>query len=454
MLQITSNDSFFIKNKPEVSCGVRLNIIKETMKKNVHQSGDTSVGQQSASYVVGQVSGSLFQKTFAATGSLSALFTTAAPAAPLLFQPAPKPIQRAAETQEQQEEGPEVKGQPCQKKKKPPKEKSAAEQKLENRESSLQTADAEERGQKTPLKKKRKAPELGRENDVEHWVMKRQKLKVIKDVEALKSKRTVFVGNLPISCTKKTMRSIFRDKGSIESIRFRSVVREDPSMSRKVAAIQRKVHPKKQSMNAYVVFKDEESVIKALERNGMEIEKDFHIRVDRVTDSSSHDHKRSVFVGNLSFDLNDLAFRKHFEQCGAVEGVRLVRDNNSGLGKGFGYVLFESADSVQLALELDGSKLEGRAIRVKRSVKKEKQKNKTDSKGRPGMGPIKGPNKGSGREKGAGGGHFKPQQKFTGKRQQGKKSSTSFKGEMVDPSKKMKKKGLKKKPKTNKTVHI
>lgn len=65
----------------------------------------------------------------------------------------------------------------------------------------------------------------------------------------------------------------------------------------------------------------------------MEIEKDFHIRVDRVTDSSSvslqsslfslksveiicgwtfvdkpvdvlvsqHDHKRSVFVGNLSF---------------------------------------------------------------------------------------------------------------------------------------------------------
>lgn len=130
-----------------------------------------------------------------------------------------------------------------------------------------------------------------------------------------------------------------------------------------------------------------------LHRNGMEIEKGFHIRVDRVTDSSSvrlanitahlqtlqilcqllkfplilqHDHKRSVFVGNLAFgemlmpkhrwrynvmciiliicvfvDIKELAFRSHFEECGKVEAVRLVRDPKSGLGKGFGYVLFE-----------------------------------------------------------------------------------------------------------------
>ncbi len=40
-------------------------------------------------------------------------------------------------------------------------------------------------------------------------------------------------------------------------------------------------------------------------------------------------------------EINELAFRRHFEQCGTVEAVRLVRDPNSGMGKGFGYILFE-----------------------------------------------------------------------------------------------------------------
>lgn len=424
------------------------------MKKKLPQSEEASPGQ-SADYVVGQVSGSLFKKKKAASGSLSALFSTAAPAAPVLFRPAPEPVQKSSEEKELQKETPDATGQLSQKKKKKAlKEKSEADQKLENRESSLQYADEDELGDK-PAKKKRKAPEPDEErNDVEQWVLKRQKLKARKVEEVMKRKRTVFVGNLPVGCTKKTLQSLFRDKGPIESIRFRSVVREDPAMSRKVAAIQRKVHPKKQSMNAYVVFKDEEGVARALERNGMEIERDFHIRVDRVTDNSSHDHKRSVFVGNLSFEINELAFRRHFEECGAVEAVRLVRDQNSGLGKGFGYVLFESADSVQLALKLDGSKLEGRSIRVKRSVKKEKQKTKTDSAGRTGRGPMKGPMRGQGRERGGGRGGFKSQQKFSGNQQRSSKSSTSFTGEMVDPTKKAKKKGLKKKVKPKKKVHI
>ncbi|XP_041839031.1 RNA-binding protein 34-like [Melanotaenia boesemani] len=412
------------------------------MKKKVHR-GEPLPGQQSSDYVVGQVSGSLFQQNSAATGSLSALFSTAAPAASVLFQPPPKPIQKSLKTEEQQKESPEVKGGPQQKKeKKAVREKSVADQKLENRECSLQEADNDERGQGRSVKKrKRKVSESDREKDAEHWVLKRQKMKAIRNEEALKRKRTVFVGNLPVSCTRKMLRSLFRDKGSIESIRFRSLVREDPSMSRKVAAIKRKVHPQKQSLNAYVVFKDEDGVRKALERNGMEIEKDFFIRVDRVTDSSSHDHKRSVFVGNLSFEINELAIRRHFEECGMVEAVRLIRDQNSGLGKGFGYVLFESEDSVLLALKLNGSKLEGRSIRVKRSVKKEKQ-NKTSSKGTTRK-PNKSPVKGSGRETEPGRGGFKPP-----------KSSTSFKGVMVDPSKKTKKKGLKKKVKPSKKVHI
>uniref|UniRef100_A0A3Q3QEN7 RRM domain-containing protein n=1 Tax=Monopterus albus TaxID=43700 RepID=A0A3Q3QEN7_MONAL len=395
-------------------------------------SGEAPSGGQSDDYVVGQVSGSLFQKNSAASGSLSALFGTAAPAAPIVFQPAPEVNENTNFS---------------------PKKTSSSLCPVSSsspfgfRESSLQNADEDERGQGTSMQGKRKRKELGEEKDVEHWVMKRQRLKASREEESMKRKRTVFVGNLPVSCTKKVV------------LCFLSVcllqVREDPSMSRRVAAITRKIHPKKQSINAYVVFKDEEAVAKALERNGTEIEDNFHVRVDRVTDSSSV----SLQI-TLLHKINELVFRRHFEECGAVEAVRLVRDQNSGMGKGFGYVLFESPDSVQLALKLDGSKLEGRSIRVKRSVKKEKQKNKTDSSrntGRPSRGPSKHPTKGpvraSEREKGGTRGGFKSPWKSTRNQHKSHKCPTSFKGEMVEPNKKNKKR-LKKKPKPNKTVHI
>lgn len=43
----------------------------------------------------------------------------------------------------------------------------------------------------------------------------------------------------------------------------------------------------------------------------------------------------------LPADISDDAVREHFSVCGDIVGVRIVRDRKTGLGKGFGYVLFE-----------------------------------------------------------------------------------------------------------------
>lgn len=48
--------------------------------------------------------------------------------------------------------------------------------------------------------------------------------------------------------------------------------------------------------------------------------------------------------------------------------MRIVRDTATGIGKGFGYVNFASEDSVEIALTLNGSELDGRKIRVTRCV--------------------------------------------------------------------------------------
>ncbi|XP_077428155.1 RNA-binding protein 34 isoform X2 [Vanacampus margaritifer] len=380
------------------------------MKKKVAQSVEAS-----SDYQVGVVSGSLSQKNRAAAGSLSALFCTAAPPPSVLFKAAPQLPQLS-----EQPEVPEVKGEAGETPKGKKRPKMEAEQKkLHNREAGLQNADEDERAPAN--RKKRGAGEAGLEKGAEHWVLKRQRRRQEKQEEQSKNQRTVFVGNLPVGCTKKTLLGIFRADGAIESIRFRSMVREDPAMSRRVAAIKRQAHPSVQRINAYVVFKEPQGVAKALQRNGMEMENDFIIRVDRVGSKAAqnHDHKRSVFVGNLNFELKESALRRHFEECGAVEAVRLVRDHKTGLGKGFGYVLFESCDSVQLALKLEGSKLEGRSIRIKRSTMKEA-----------------GSATGGGRRPGA-----------TAARDRGQKGKGQhFKGEMACPNQKSKKvrKGRKK----------
>ncbi|XP_063958493.1 RNA-binding protein 34-like [Lytechinus pictus] len=190
--------------------------------------------------------------------------------------------------------------------------------------------------------------------------------------------RTVFVGNLPVNIKKNELKGLFKSYGTIESVRFRSMGVADPSMSKKVAAIKQELNPKRTSFNAYIVFEEEKCAQAALESNGRLVNK-HHMRVDIASNNKKHDMKHSLFIGNLPFNIDDEAVRNHFQEFGTVQGVRLIRDKATGMGKGFGYVLFEDSSSVEFALKMDGSKLKGRSLRVKRAVKKEKQKEQRDS---------------------------------------------------------------------------
>ncbi|CAB4017920.1 RNA-binding 34 [Paramuricea clavata] len=78
--------------------------------------------------------------------------------------------------------------------------------------------------------------------------------------------RTIFVGNLPLSMTRKDLKKFFKKYGEIESARLRSVAVPDLKTSKKVAAIKKSFNPNRDNMNGYVVFKDKQSVEKALAR--------------------------------------------------------------------------------------------------------------------------------------------------------------------------------------------
>ncbi|KAJ1665062.1 Nucleolar protein 12 [Coemansia sp. RSA 1813] len=193
-------------------------------------------------------------------------------------------------------------------------------------------------------------------------------------------KRTLFVGNLSINCITdqlkyKEFKALCSQHGKVSSIRFRSIAFSE-LLPRKIAFIRGSFHSERQACNAYVEFADAESANKARKLNAT-IFDEKHIRVDLASNEKSYDMKRSAFVGNLDFAAEEEDLWKHFEACGSVESVRIVRDSKTSLGKGFGYVQFTDRAAVVLALKLNGSELNSRKLRVQRGsekVLKEKQR--------------------------------------------------------------------------------
>ena len=178
--------------------------------------------------------------------------------------------------------------------------------------------------------------------------------------------RTVFVGNLPTTCTKKQLRQTFRQYGPVETLRVRSMQVAEGSLPVKVA---KRTHKQigGSSFNAYIVFSSEKDAEEALALNGTLVE-GRHIRVDLAGRSREHSHQRSVFVGNLPFSADEEALRVVFSGCGEVEGVRIVRDTKTGAGKGFGFVIFREKSGVVFALKQSNKvELEDRKLRVFKS---------------------------------------------------------------------------------------
>ncbi|MBA0615793.1 hypothetical protein Godav_015903 [Gossypium davidsonii] len=72
-----------------------------------------------------------------------------------------------------------------------------------------------------------------------------------------------------------------------------------------------------------------------------------------------------VYVGNLSWGVDDIALETLFSEQGRVVEAKVVYDRESGRSRGFGFVTYSSADEVNSAIKsLNGCDLDGRPIRV------------------------------------------------------------------------------------------
>merc|ERR1711920_1058046 len=76
----------------------------------------------------------------------------------------------------------------------------------------------------------------------------------------------------------------------------------------------------------------------------------------------------TLHVRNLAIKATEGDVRKHFEQCGEVTNVLVVRFG-SGRSRGFGFVEFAKPSEAQAALLLSDSILLGREIAVSKSTR-------------------------------------------------------------------------------------
>jgi cold-inducible RNA-binding protein len=71
-----------------------------------------------------------------------------------------------------------------------------------------------------------------------------------------------------------------------------------------------------------------------------------------------------LYVGNLSYSVNDSTLRSLFEPFGNIESARVISDRDSGSSKGFGFVEMSDSDAQKAMGALNGREHDGRALRV------------------------------------------------------------------------------------------
>uniref|UniRef100_J3LP70 RRM domain-containing protein n=1 Tax=Oryza brachyantha TaxID=4533 RepID=J3LP70_ORYBR len=166
----------------------------------------------------------------------------------------------------------------------------------------------------------------------------------------------VFVGNLPFSVDSAQLAGLFEQAGSVEM----------------VEVIYDKLTGRSRGFG-FVTMSTVEEVEAAVEQFNGHILDGRSLRVnsgpppprEQSSPRAPRGEANRVYVGNLSWGVDNAALANLFSGEGEVLEARIIYDRESGRSRGFGFVTYGSAEEVENAVSnLDGTDLDGRQIRV------------------------------------------------------------------------------------------
>ena len=83
---------------------------------------------------------------------------------------------------------------------------------------------------------------------------------------------------------------------------------------------------------------------------------------------------KKLYVGNLTYGVNDDGLRQMFEAHGTVQSAQVIMDRDTGRSKGFGFVEMGTDQEAQAAIQaMNGKETDGRALTVNEARPREER---------------------------------------------------------------------------------
>eukprot|EP00298_Acanthocystis_sp_HF-20_P019996 c24532_g1_i1.p1 GENE.c24532_g1_i1~~c24532_g1_i1.p1 ORF type:complete len:400 (-),score=136.52 c24532_g1_i1:82-1260(-) len=170
------------------------------------------------------------------------------------------------------------------------------------------------------------------------------------------SQRRLYVGNLDPRVTEQLLFELFSGLGQIEQCKI--------------------IQDKQTGGSAgygFIDFTSRDSAQKALQTMNQRSIYDKEIKVNWAVHSAQTDATYSLYVGDLSKDVDDALLLKTFSTFGECVDGRVMWDPETGRTRGYGFVTFRLRENAEKSLhDMNGAFLGGRAIRVNWANHKQK----------------------------------------------------------------------------------
>lgn len=91
--------------------------------------------------------------------------------------------------------------------------------------------------------------------------------------------------------------------------------------------------------------------------------------------------QQTVFIGNLPFSTDQAELQAAFEKFGTILEINIPTNRETGRPRGFAFVKFETKESADEALSMDGTDFNGRNIKVHIALGKKESRPRRDNNG-------------------------------------------------------------------------